>query len=204
MDTEQDDNDAPKDNVALSVDERMKAFENEEKEEKEEAVRKKEEKKDIKKVNQGMKAFDHEADRQEQEEEQVDSTGEMDTEQDENDAPKDNVALSVDERMTAFEKEEKDKKEKQDEAARKKEAGQYYVAIPEKKDIKKVNQGMQAFDHEADRQEQEEEQGDSTGEMDTEQDKNDAPKDNVALSVDERMKAFEKEEKEEKEKQDEA
>merc|ERR1711871_937024 len=108
--------------------------------------------------------------------------GEMDTEQDENDAPKDNVALSVDERMKAFEKEEKE------EAVRKKE---------EKKDIKKVNQGMQAFDHEADHQEQEGEQGDSTGEMDTEQDKNDAPKDNVALSVDERMKAFEDEEKEE-------
>merc|ERR1711968_133077 len=101
---------------ALSVDERMKAFENEEKEEKEEAARKKEEKKDIKKVNQGMRAFDHEADRQIVSE-QVDSTGEMDTEQDENDAPKDNVALSVDERMKAFENEEKEEKE---EAARKK------------------------------------------------------------------------------------
>merc|ERR1711871_1634820 len=136
VDTEQDENDAPKDNVALSVDERMKAFENEEKEE---AARKKEEKKDIKKVNQGMKAFDHKADRQEQEEEQGGSTGEVDTEQDENDAPKDNVALSVDERMKAFENEEKEEKE---EAVRKKE---------EKKDIKKVNQGMKAFDHEADR-----------------------------------------------------
>merc|ERR1711871_1551032 len=104
--------------------------------------------------------------------------GEMDTEQDENDAPKDNVALSVDERMKAFEKEEKE------EAARKKE---------EKKDIKKLSQGMKAFDHEADHQEQEEEQGDSTGEMNTEQDENDAPKDNVALSVDERLRAFEKE-----------
>merc|ERR1711871_1135893 len=103
---------------ALSVDERMKAFENEEKEEKEEAARKKEEKKDIKKVNQGMKAFDHKADRQEQEEEQGDSTGEVDTEQDENDAPKDNVALSVDERMKAFENEEKEEKE---EAVRKKD-----------------------------------------------------------------------------------
>merc|ERR1711871_1124627 len=181
MDTEQDENDAPKDNVASSVDERMKAFE---KEEKEEAVRKKEEKKDIEKVNQGMKAFNHEADHQEQEEERGDSTGEMNTEQDENDAPKDNVALSVDERMKAFENEEKEEKE---EAARKKE---------EKKDIKKVNQGMKAFDHEADRQIVSE-QVDSTGEMDTEQDENDAPKDNVALSVDERMKAFEKEEKEE-------
>merc|ERR1711871_417808 len=96
---------------ALSVDERMKAFENEEKEEKEEVARKKEEKKDIKKVNQGMKAFDHEADRQEQEEERGGSTGDMDTAQDENDAPKDNVALSVDERLKAFENEEKEEKE---------------------------------------------------------------------------------------------
>merc|ERR1711871_1612908 len=137
MDTEQDESDAPKDNVALSVDERLKAFENEEKEE---AERKKEEKKDIKKVNQGMKAFDHEADRQEQ----GDGTGDMNTEQNENDALKDNVALSVDERLRSFEKEEKE------EAARKKE---------EKKDIKKVNQGMKAFDDEADHQEQEEERG---------------------------------------------
>merc|ERR1711871_440125 len=170
--------------ASLSTEERMeKAFEQEEKEKTEGdqnyvAVS---ENKDIRKVNQGMKAFDHKADRQEQEEEQGDSTGEMDTEQDENDAPKDNVALSVDERMKAFENEEKEEKE---EAVRKKE---------EKKDIKKVNQGMKAFDHEADRQEQEEEQVDSTGEMDTEQDENDAPKDNVALSVDERMTAFEKE-----------
>merc|ERR1712070_310334 len=65
------------------------------------AVRRKEEKEDIRDANRGMKAFEKGAD-----EDQEDSTGGMDTERDENDAPKDTVALSIDERMKAFNKEE--------------------------------------------------------------------------------------------------
>merc|ERR1711871_467143 len=107
--------------------------------------------------------------------EQGDSTGEMNTEQDENDAPKDNVALSVDERMKAFENDENEEKEEavikneqktvhaslsteermekafEQEEKEKTEGDQNYVAVSENKDIRKVNQGMKAFDHKADR-----------------------------------------------------
>merc|ERR1711871_940650 len=96
-----------------------------------EAVRKEEEKQDIRKVDHGMKAFGDEA--ESHHDEQEDSTGDEVAEEDENDTPKEDVALSVDERMRAFEKEKhvRKKEEKQD-----------------REDMKQLNQGMKAFDKE--------------------------------------------------------
>merc|ERR1711871_1240426 len=113
-----------------------------------EAVRKEEEKQDIRKVDHGMKAFGDEA--ESHHDEQEDSTGDEVAEEDENDTPKEDVALSVDERMRAFEKEKH---------VRKKE---------EKQDIRKVDHGMKAFRDEA--ESHHDEQEDSTGDEVAEED----------------------------------